>query len=91
MPWQGHTDNMIDRCVENHILIAYGSNYANRFDVRAMLDYIPPYNPKLAHPLSTEDQELEVELNFNRYKEIVEMTRTGGNHSSPSTYSSFSS
>jgi hypothetical protein len=49
-----------------------------RFDVRAVLDYIPPYNPKLAHPMSAEDQELEAELNYSRYKDIIEITRTGG-------------
>jgi hypothetical protein len=80
MPWQGHTDNMIDRCVKKTpCFIRSKSNYFFlRFDVRAILDYIPPYNPKLAPPLSAEDQELEAELNYNRYKEIVEITRTGG-------------
>lgn len=44
-----------------------------------MLDYIPPYDPKVARPLSEEDKELESDLNYSRYKDLVDHARTGGN------------
>lgn len=45
-----------------------------RFDVRGMLDFIPTTNPHL--PVEpTEDDELEDELNFERYQDLVEHGR----------------
>lgn len=80
MPWQGHTDNMIDRYVYfTYIILRKEGLIICRFDVRAMLDYIPPYDPKIARPLSEEDKELEADLNYSRYKELVDHSRTGGN------------
>ncbi len=37
---------------------------------------MPSYNPKTAHPPSEEDQEIGKELNFDRYKSLVENHRT---------------
>lgn len=43
-----------------------------------MLDIIPVYNPKNARPLNDEEQELENEMNFERYTDLIENQRNGG-------------
>ncbi|KAF7722342.1 hypothetical protein EC973_003432 [Apophysomyces ossiformis] len=47
----------------------------DRFDGRALLDYIPISNPRIQSQLSQEDQELADDLNFARYHDLVEAER----------------
>ncbi|CAN8031840.1 unnamed protein product [Ixodes persulcatus] len=56
MPWQGHPDIMIDR-----------------FDVRAHLDTIPEYkSPVEPLPLSNDQREEERQINYERYRTLVQ-------------------
>ncbi|TST73071.1 CLK4-associating serine/arginine rich protein [Bagarius yarrelli] len=55
MPWQGDTNNMIDR-----------------FDVRAHLDYIPPYTPTVMSTTTPEQESEERKCNYERYRGLVQ-------------------
>ncbi|KAL1415875.1 hypothetical protein MTO96_028475 [Rhipicephalus appendiculatus] len=66
MPWQGNRDVMIDR-----------------FDVRAHLDAIPEFKTSDEGPELTEEQkEEERQINYERYRTLVQNDFLGGKHSS---------
>lgn len=50
---------------------------SNRFDVRALLDFIPNVN-KATQVLPQEEKDLMDELNFERYHDLVEAERLDG-------------
>lgn len=52
--------------------------YCNRFDGRALLDFIPRVN-KATQVLPQEEKDLMEELNFERYHDLVEAERLEGN------------
>ncbi|XP_024381418.1 uncharacterized protein [Physcomitrium patens] len=64
IPWNGKEDNLIDR-----------------FDGRALLDFIREYNSSGNHHLqrerTEEEEELEVMVNFQRYRDLIKQRRRG--------------
>lgn len=61
IPWNGKEDNLIDR-----------------FDGRALLDMVREYNPSFHQREKTEEEdELEVMVNFQRYRDLIKQRRRG--------------
>ncbi|KAJ3590533.1 hypothetical protein NHX12_008483 [Muraenolepis orangiensis] len=48
------------------------NNMIDRFDVRAHLDYIPPYTPPLLATVSPEQESEERKCNYERYRGLVQ-------------------
>lgn len=78
MPWPVDPDIRIDRYATKqplHIMILTTCLF--RFDGRSLLDYIP--GPYTKQDFATkEDKDIQDELNFERYHDLVEMERLEG-------------
>jgi hypothetical protein len=56
-----------------------------RFDGRALLDFIRPYDPRLRPPREKTEEELELDelCNYERYKDVIKQRRKGCKLSGP--------
>lgn len=80
MAWQGDEETKIDRQESFWCMIGeklFVLILSNRFDVRALLDFIPNVN-KATQVLPQEEKDLMDELNFERYHDLVEAERLDG-------------
>lgn len=78
MPWPVDPDIRIDRyAIKQALHIMILTTCLFRFDGRSLLDYIP--GPYTKQDFATkEDKDIQDELNFERYHDLVEMERLQG-------------